>query len=509
VIVASGRATSEPRSTAWPGAAQTPAWAERLGAVAQEWLPVALLFVLGAALRLATLGHQSLGHDEAVTVGRVLQPSLRGTLAAVGHSERTPYLYYVLAWLWTRAAGVSAVGLRSLSALAGTLCVPVAFIVGRRAMSRAAGVLAAAFVAVDPFLVYYSQEARAYSLLALLTLCTLWAFVATVRAPAPTTYAAWAIASALALATHYFALFMIGGEAVCLLLVAANRRHALLAMMPAAVVGIALIPLVAEQVGRQGGGVGETSPLREIPTALVQFMFGERLALPGLYALTPLLGGLALVAATAMSWRLWQERWRQMAMIGAVGVAAIVVSYVVALGGVDFFNARNGIGALMALIILLAGYLVRPYTSPWSSPTGMLLLLAGLVVSVVLLVKPSLQRPDFRDAAALLGTATVGQRALVISPGGDTPTLLYRALHDPANWPAAGARVVEIDVLGTSDAAPRGAAPNGFHVIATADEGTVRVTRLRADPARHVLRATLESLAPDHGHPTLLLETLG
>ena len=58
-------------------------------------------------------------------------------------------------------------GLRSLSALAGVATIPVAFLLGRELRGRRAGLIAAALVAVNPMLIWYSQEARAYALLVL------------------------------------------------------------------------------------------------------------------------------------------------------------------------------------------------------------------------------------------------------------------------------------------------------------------------------------------------------
>ena len=59
-------------------------------------------------------------------------------------------------------------GLRSLSALAGVATVPVAYLIGAELRGRRAGLMAAALVAVNPMLLWYSQEARAYALLVLL-----------------------------------------------------------------------------------------------------------------------------------------------------------------------------------------------------------------------------------------------------------------------------------------------------------------------------------------------------
>ena len=56
---------------------------------------------VGAIVRFATLDAQSFDHDEAVTAMRVLHPSLFDTLSEVANGERSPPLYYILAWGWT------------------------------------------------------------------------------------------------------------------------------------------------------------------------------------------------------------------------------------------------------------------------------------------------------------------------------------------------------------------------------------------------------------------------
>src|SRR3954471_7022702 len=128
------------------------------------WI-VAGLIALGAALRFATLGLQSYHHDEIVSASRVLPVGFGHAMDAVGFSESAPPLYYALAWVWTQLTGTGEWGLRSLSALAGVATIPVAYLIGRELRGRATGFLAAALVAVNPMLIWYSQEARAYALL--------------------------------------------------------------------------------------------------------------------------------------------------------------------------------------------------------------------------------------------------------------------------------------------------------------------------------------------------------
>ncbi|HXV06174.1 MAG TPA: hypothetical protein VFP23_09765, partial [Solirubrobacterales bacterium] len=105
--------------------------ARRWAADSPHLVLLAGIVALGAALRFATLDLQSYRYDEAVTVARILHPNLFDTLATVPRSESTPPLYYALAWLWSRPFSTGEVGLRSLSALAGTASIPVVYLAAR------------------------------------------------------------------------------------------------------------------------------------------------------------------------------------------------------------------------------------------------------------------------------------------------------------------------------------------------------------------------------------------
>src|SRR4051794_15460150 len=120
------------------------------------WI-VAGLTVLAAVLRFATLDVQSYHHDEVVTASRILREGFGHAMDAVSFSESAPPLYYALAWLWTQVTGTGEYGLRSLSALAGVATIPVAYLLGQALRERRAGIAAAALVAVNPMLLWYSQ----------------------------------------------------------------------------------------------------------------------------------------------------------------------------------------------------------------------------------------------------------------------------------------------------------------------------------------------------------------
>src|SRR5205085_4151068 len=124
-------------TTSRRGSARADRLATSVRARPELWA-VAAITAFGAALRFSTLDLQSFWADEAVTVGRVLKPSLWDTLNFVPSSEATPPLYYILAWGWTRLFGHSELGIRSLSAGLGMATIPVAWWAGRTLVSRAA-----------------------------------------------------------------------------------------------------------------------------------------------------------------------------------------------------------------------------------------------------------------------------------------------------------------------------------------------------------------------------------
>src|SRR5262249_1414817 len=156
---------------------------------------VAGLTLLAAALRFATLGVQSYHHDEIVTAVRVLGGDFGDAMNAVGYSESAPPLYYALAWVWAQLFGTGELGLRSLSALAGVATIPVAYLIGEQLRSRRTGLVAAALVAVNPMLLWYSQEARAYALFGLLSAVSFLYFLRALGRGGRADTVAWGVSS--------------------------------------------------------------------------------------------------------------------------------------------------------------------------------------------------------------------------------------------------------------------------------------------------------------------------
>lgn len=128
-------------------------------------LALGIILLVAAGLRLWNIGQESLWADEALTVVLANWPIWEMIWYP---ADESPFLYYALHKLLI-APGAGPEMVRSISAVAGLLSVLATYALGRLALGRNAGLLCAALLAVWPYHIDYSQEARAYSLLFLLT----------------------------------------------------------------------------------------------------------------------------------------------------------------------------------------------------------------------------------------------------------------------------------------------------------------------------------------------------
>lgn len=139
------------------------------------WAVVGLILV-ALAVRVPGLGATNLWLDEANSWS-LAKYSLPALLANIRSSPGSP-LYFVLLNFWVRAFGDSERALRSLSLVVSLALIPATYTLGARTVSRRAAFLGTLLLAVSPMQLYYAQEARVYMLVALLSTCTVVAYVA-------------------------------------------------------------------------------------------------------------------------------------------------------------------------------------------------------------------------------------------------------------------------------------------------------------------------------------------
>ncbi len=169
-----------------------------------------MVLVVATALRF--MAQPDLWLDEALTVNIAGLPldQLRDALLRDG----APPLYYVLLHAWIGVFGTSSVAVRSLSGLFGVVAVGLAYVAGTRlgrsrSGSRWLGFTAMIVVAVSPYAIHYSTEARMYSLAMVLVFLGVIVGVDAWRAPTPLRLVAVAIITGALLLTQYWSFFMV------------------------------------------------------------------------------------------------------------------------------------------------------------------------------------------------------------------------------------------------------------------------------------------------------------
>lgn len=206
---------------------------------------------VAALLRLLWLDSASLWFDETYTASVVGPGDVGAVWDRIGATESTPPLFYLLTWVAAQLSGDRGeAALRIVSALASIAVAPVAFPALRRLAGRPAALATAAILAVSPIMVTYAVDARAYALLALVSLLSVWAFTLVLERPSARTLALWGLAAAATIWTHWFGGFLVLAETVVLLwLRPSARRGTVLAATGVLASLLPLVPMLREQTG--------------------------------------------------------------------------------------------------------------------------------------------------------------------------------------------------------------------------------------------------------------------
>jgi uncharacterized membrane protein len=460
----------------------------------EAWLLVGVTAV-GAWLRFATLGSQSYWFDEA-QAAHELHLSFGSMVSSMVVHETNPPLYFVLGWLWARVFGTGEVGLRSLSALVGTAVIPIAYLCGRELVSRRAGLMAAAFAALSPFMIWYSQEAREYMLLVALSGASLLYFAKAWNVPSTRNIALWAVFSALAVLTHFFAGFLVAPEALWLLYVIRNRAVAIAAAVVAAV-QIALVPLLFSQAGNSLlGFISGTRLGTRIQQVPVAFALGNLYESPAVrYGLL----GAAALAGAVIALLLIGSDSRELRGAGAAAALAAVVLLLplfLALVGEDYYIPRALMPAWIPLAVVVAAACTAPRAQVAGAVLALILLGSFVYAQVKVNDSPQYQRPDWRGVARALGP-TSGTRAIVAYDGSlATDPLATYLPRVPWTEPSNGAATVgEIDVVGYRWQVLRHPLPVGARLMSTRTVNDFVVARFSIDPSRSLTRAQIAASA--------------
>ena len=183
------------------------------------------IVLLAFLLPLYRLDHQSLWYDEGFSV-YLARMSLGGITARTA-SDIHPPLYYYLLHLWLGHFGDSEFVLRFFSLIFGLLTVPLIHALGRRLLGTASGLLAALLVAISPLYLWYSQEARMYTLVTFLCLLSSYLLLRALEGEgkAGFLWGGYIFVNVLAVYSHFYAFFVLAFHLLFLLVWSLKERR--------------------------------------------------------------------------------------------------------------------------------------------------------------------------------------------------------------------------------------------------------------------------------------------
>lgn len=400
------------------------------------WILVSLL---AAALRLINLGTRSLWLDEMTSL-EVSQNNLSQLLHGAHFNFHTPPLYYLALHFWFMLVPRTEVGLRLFSVIFDLLGFALFARITTRRFGLKLGRWCALLYAISPFLIYYAQEGRMYSLLVFEVLLTLnFALNFLERG--------WLKRSELALLaltivcgtfTHYYYLLFMVSLTLWLM-----REHKfskkdslplIAAALPAAILFLLWLPKVLAII-HSGGQPFRTLTALTIPYTVFRFVAGYAVLLlqmenkqdviATLKTWLPLLlfyGGVFAVPLLSGTRVLLREHRKVDPLVLLVGPMALasICNLVV-----PMLSERYLIITLPFFLIILAAGLERPASSVSSKilrATAVGLLLFGVWQHHL---NPAFGNEDWRSAAAFIENQNCGGERVIVNPDFARSTLAF------------------------------------------------------------------------------------
>ncbi len=247
-------------------------------------MTIFLILSLALILRLFNL-NQSLWLDEAINILAAKNYSLFEMVSQYAKADFHPPGFFIIIWLWTKLFGYSEIAVRIPSVICGVLSIWFVYLIGKKIVSKELGLVAALLMAVNPLHIYYSQEARMYSLATLAVLVNILLILKLIKEEKLNL--ALLITSDLAiLASDYIAYFIFPAQLIFLLIIKKKEifKKRIMALIAALVLGIWWLPVFLGQlnVGSVASSnlptwkfVTGTFDFKTLPLTFIKFIIGR------------------------------------------------------------------------------------------------------------------------------------------------------------------------------------------------------------------------------------------
>ena len=170
-----------------------------------------VILLLSLVLRLINL-NQSLWLDEVLQAQAVIKFSLERLFTEYLVTDFNPPLSYLVSFTWGKLAGYSEIALRLPSVFFGVATVWFSYLIAKIIFPKkpSMAIISALLLATAPLHVYYSQEARAYSLAAFAVTGSIWALISFIKTNRHLFY--YFLFLAIAVYSHYLAWFILPAQ---------------------------------------------------------------------------------------------------------------------------------------------------------------------------------------------------------------------------------------------------------------------------------------------------------
>jgi len=421
---------------------------------------LALTMGIAAALRFWHLGRQSLWADEFASLLTALASPANIPAQALRNDAFEPPLYFWLLHGVMQATGPSEWGLRLLSAIAGTLTVPVVWLLLRDCTRSARiGHTGALLLAANPLHLWYSQEARPYALALLFGSAALLCLTRALHAGRIWWWIGFTVLSAVTILTHPTGVVFPLIGALWAICTRGSRVLGALASASAGILGI-ILPFLMTLATAVRHAESTGSPQRpftglELPYSIFTFVAGYSFGPPvreiqdvgWRVALADHLGQTMLVGAMllALLALLFRTRPTAMLQLGLLFVIPLAAAGAGSLLTTKAYNVRYVLPALIGFLGLVAIAVDR---LPRRSGSLALNFSLGLFLwsDMQWFWLPSYSKDDTRAAAACLAESLPRGSTVVVAPS------YMRGLVEHYTPPASGLRIVGVTAVGSPQA---------------------------------------------------------
>jgi mannosyltransferase len=182
-------------------------YADPAGSIVRKNALLLVILFTGVVLRLYQLGAESLWYDEAISTWAAHQSPSQ--ILEISKDDNNFFSYYLLLHYWVGLFGDTEYSVRLPSALAGIFTIFVMYKVGCLLFGRNEALIASLILALSPLHVYYSQEARVYEIMVLLSLLSFYFLLKVIRKGNLRAQAGYVLCTSALMYSHVYGLFVV------------------------------------------------------------------------------------------------------------------------------------------------------------------------------------------------------------------------------------------------------------------------------------------------------------